>query len=174
MKRIETFENVELMIFEPEKRYTLPSGLQIELGKILEGTYWRGSKGIVEPSGIMKSQSAGTKELVIGDSSDFYFFFPNGAKNLEYQYYQVENYTAEDAFQNWKEAAALTEREKMHTITAFAPQGSKPQMTPLWPPMAYAEPGWVAFHQHPFVQLAFAVGTFGNLHIGYVEWEDLS
>jgi len=185
MKHFEDFENVDLTTFEPDKLYTMPSGLQIKLQKTLDGLYWDGPENIVEPSGIMEppfvigdnevlKEIFGRKELVIGDSNDLHLFFPNAAKNLRYHYYQVENYTYKDAFQEWKNREDVSDLKKGYSFCAVNLRGAKPMNTGKHVVKAYDEVRWTTFDEHPFIQLIFTVGTFGNLHIDRIEWEDVS
>lgn len=181
MKKVENFEAFPVTTFEVGKTYEMPSGLQILLMPPV--TYFGKAQG-VEPSGIMLSTFRNSQneiakqifeknELVIGDGSELSLLFPKGAKNLKFQYYQVENYTKEDAGYTGKKLEDLTEAEKGFVFTAFNNLEKRPQQTMLQVPPAYTEVRWGEFNTTPFHQLIFSTSFFGNLHLDQISWEDL-
>jgi|GEM_PF-4870497 len=179
---IENFENVELMTFEPGKKYTMPSGLVIVANPRV--THFGPAKGVVEPCGVMRSrlwnsgiptaeEIFGKNELVIGDFNDVSLLFPKGAKNFFYNYYQIENYTEADSKEDNKTRDQISKQDQGFQCSVIGLPAARQQITNMVVETAYDGIRWGIFEEHPFIQLIFAPPKFGSLHIDSIKWDNL-
>lgn len=119
MKVTENFEQEKSITFIEGKRYTLNSGVIVELWQMDPKDK---EKGVVKPTGLMEPHARkwnseqintifGNMELVIGDASKVRFTFPKAVKDLKFQYYQVMDYSKEDEAYSGKHINSISTQD---------------------------------------------------------------